>query len=586
MKRTSYLLCVVIFVQITTTACSQKKPTNLNEFKIELSEFIEKSIKKSEVVGLSFALVDNQEIIWADGFGFADKANNVKATSQTVYRIASISKLFTATAVMQLQENGKLNIDNPIQSYIPEFNIKSRFEKPGVITTRSILTHHSGLPNDIFYQAFTEHPDPISSTVDLLNKEYTCTQPNTIYSYSNVGFDLLGALVERTSGENFYDYASSHLFQPMDMKSSSFKLTPEMEVYYSKGYVKDKEFNEPLSLGIASGMMHSNVMDMANFIKMTFNNGNFNGKQIIKAETLKEMQSKQNTGCKLDFNYSIGLGWDINQKSDLSYAGGYAGHGGDTYVYHGSLKTFTDHKIGVIVLDNSESGASVCRTIANKILMRYLDFKLGIKPIKVDDIKIETAAISDSQLSTISGDYTMGLECLTFKTKKGKLETEQNSTRLVFTPNKAGSFTVKAMLMGFIPFKVDNQFFAFKKFDNVDYLLFIENARDTSVAGFRISKSEITNAWRNRLGKYEIVNDDTPFRIITDFVIREKDRYLFLDAKILGEEASILIRPISDNEAIVEGIGRNTGATVSFNGDELYYAGLKMKKKMEEVKKK
>lgn len=576
----------MLAIIISIPAYSQEKPKNLDSLKTELSKYIEKTMKDSKVEGLSLALVDNQEIVWTAGFGFADKANGIKATPETIYRIGSISKLFTGTAVMQLNEKGLLNIDNPIQTYIPEFKIKSRFEKPGVITPRNILTHHSGLPNDIFYQGFTDNPDPISSIFELLNKEYICTQPNVIHSYSNAGYELLGALIERVSGEDFYNYTQNHLFKLMDMKNSSFKLTPEMEPLYSKGYADGKEFKEPLSRSVPDGALHSNVLDMANFIKMTFNNGNYNGNQVIKPETLKEMQTRQNADCKLDFNFSIGLTWMLNRNAGLGYVGGLAEHGGDIYVYHGQLRTYTDHKLGVIVLVNTKSGGSTSRKVASKVLGQYFELKTGIKPPKQADAKVAKATMTNEQLMAFAGAYSFGPDVLTFTPKKGKLVTEQSSTKLVFKPNGMGSFSVTAKLLGFIPIKVKGQNFIFQTIDNVDYVVFTDGA-DTSVIGQRVVKAEITNAWRERFANYEIVNDTYPFKVMSDFVLREKDGWLFMDVKIFNKDkVSMILRPLSDNEAVVEGIGRNTGATVSFTDNEMYYSGFKMKRKVEVKKQK
>lgn len=576
----------MLAVVISIPAMSQEGIKSFDSLKIELSKFVAKTMKNSKVEGLSLALVDNQEIVWAEGFGFADKANKVKATSETIYRIGSISKLFTGTAIMQLSEIGLLNIDNPIQTYIPEFSIKSRFENPGAITPRNILTHHSGLPNDIFYQGFTDNPDPISSIIELLNQEYTCTQPNTIHSYSNAGYELLGALVERVSGEDFYSYTSNHLFGPMEMKNSSFRLTPEMESYYSKGYANGKEFKEPLSRCVPDGMLHSNVLDIANFIKMTFNNGNFNGNQIIKTETLREMQTRQNADCKLDFNHSIGLTWELNKNSSLGYVGGLAEHGGDIYVYHGQLRTFTDHKIGIIVLVNTKSGGRTSRVVANTILQKYLEHKTGIKPPKEEDVKVTKAVIDNELLKAYAGTYSIGPEILSFNLKKGNLETVQNSTKLIFWPNSIGSFSITAKVLGFIPIKVKNQHFAFKKIDNIDYMIYINKA-DTIAVGWRITKTEISDTWRARLGSYEILNDNYPFKVMSDFSLIEKDGFLYIETKVLGsDEASMVLRPVTSNQAVVEGIGRNTGATVSFNGDEMSYAGFKMRKKVVENQKK
>ena len=105
-------------------------------------------MSKHDVTGLSIALVDDQQVIWARGFGFADKERNLPAAAETVYRVGSISKRFTATAAMQLAERGKLDIDRPLATYLPGFSIKSRFPEAGSITPRTLMTHHAGLPSD------------------------------------------------------------------------------------------------------------------------------------------------------------------------------------------------------------------------------------------------------------------------------------------------------------------------------------------------------------------------------------------------------------------------------------------------------
>jgi Beta-lactamase class C and other penicillin binding proteins len=579
MKKISCLIYALALILIGTNANSQKNDKNFDELKKEMRELIEKTMKSSKVVGLSFALVDNQEVVWSEGFGYSDKANKIKATPQTIYRVGSISKLFTATSVMQLAERGKINIDNPMQTYIPEFGIKSRFTNQGSITPRNIMTHHSGLPSDILYQFFCEKPDPFTSVVDLLNKEYTCTQPNTIFSYSNVGYSLLGVLVERASGEDFYEYTQKHLFQPMGMNSSAFRLSEEMKPLYSKGYVNGKATDESLIRDVPAGMLHSSVLDMANFIKMTFNNGSINGNQIIEAKTLNEMQTKQNVNCKLDLNFSIGLCWWLTPSS-WKYAGKYAEHGGDTFAYHGDLATLTDHKIGVIVLDNTDKGGGTTRKVAKELLKKYLEFKTGIKPPKDTTMNMKAEKLSDKQLAATAGDYVLGPELIQLKSKNGSLEAKQSIATLVLAPNSFGAFSVKAKLLGLFSQDVKNQYFIFKNIDGVDYILFTKDFKDTLTLGTRVTKPNISEAWKARMGKYLLVNCNDKIKLFSDLAVKEKDGFICVETKMMNDEKqSFLIRPVSESEAIVEGIGRNTGCTLFFNGDEIYFAGLKFKKK-------
>jgi len=122
------------------------------------TRLIEDEMRREGVAGLSIALVDDQKVVWAEGFGFADREGQERATPDTIYRVGSITKLFTATAVMQLAEAGKLAIDQPVSAVLPGFSMRSRFDGAGPVTPRLLMTHHSGLPTDIL-QGFTQaHP--------------------------------------------------------------------------------------------------------------------------------------------------------------------------------------------------------------------------------------------------------------------------------------------------------------------------------------------------------------------------------------------------------------------------------------------
>ena len=186
MLKFRYCLITLLFFNIAFLCFCQENNTDFNALKKELSEYILKEMKSNHVVGLSIALIDDQDVIWADGFGYADKNNGIEATPKTIYRVGSVSKLFTSLAVMQLEEKNLIHIDDPIDKYVPGFAIKTRFTGMGNITPRNIMTHHSGLPSDIFNGFFSEDPKPFSSIVEYLNNEYTCSPPNFCFSYSNM----------------------------------------------------------------------------------------------------------------------------------------------------------------------------------------------------------------------------------------------------------------------------------------------------------------------------------------------------------------------------------------------------------------
>jgi len=179
---TFILLIPCLFLQ---TACTTPTPPvksvipergDYSLMRKEISNLIKKKMKKNDVTGLSIAVVDGQKIVWLDGFGWADKKNKIKATPETVYRVGSITKLFTVMSAMQLAEQGRLDIDQPLQKVLPQFEIKSRFKNADPITLRNIMTHHSGIPANYTRGMWSEEPENFTRLVDLLKDEYSATQ--------------------------------------------------------------------------------------------------------------------------------------------------------------------------------------------------------------------------------------------------------------------------------------------------------------------------------------------------------------------------------------------------------------------------
>jgi len=140
-----------------------------------MTTYIQDHMVRNQVAGLSIALVDGQKVVWARGFGYADKEAEIPAGADTIYEIGSVSKTFAAMAVMRLVEEGIMDLDQPLTAYLPTFSINQRFPDSGPITIRSILTHHSGIPGDLFNGAFTEGApfDYDAWLLEYLQDEYT-----------------------------------------------------------------------------------------------------------------------------------------------------------------------------------------------------------------------------------------------------------------------------------------------------------------------------------------------------------------------------------------------------------------------------
>ena len=187
-----------------------------------LNWYIKREMTRNDIAGLSIAIVDDHRVIWTKGFGYANRETGEMAGSDTLYRAGSISKLFTATAVMQLVESKQIDIDQPIVRYVPGFKIKSRFGTTDGITPRNMMSHHSGLPTMYEGDGVRAPDEAFLSLLEKIKDEYVATPPNTVTAYSNLAYSLLGILIENVSGKDFRRYVKENLLQPLSMHSSFF----------------------------------------------------------------------------------------------------------------------------------------------------------------------------------------------------------------------------------------------------------------------------------------------------------------------------------------------------------------------------
>lgn len=289
-------------------------------------ERIEKAVTSrmsaESIPGLSVALVLDGKLVWSNGFGLADLENFVPSKSATVYRLGSISKPLTATAVMELVEQGRLDLDAPIQKHCPSFPAK-----PWPITTRELLGHLGGIRHyaDNFVEN-TRHYDSVTEGLEIFKNDPLIAEPGTKFHYSSYGYNLLGCVVEGASGENFAAYLTSHVFVPAGMSNMQvddvFRLIPNRVRGYSKnpdGSVRNSDLMDS-SYKIPSGGISSTVVDLAEFA-LALQSG-----KLLKPATLEEMWTSQKTRNGQATGY--GMGWGIGEFHGLkmvAHSGGQSG---------------------------------------------------------------------------------------------------------------------------------------------------------------------------------------------------------------------------------------------------------------------
>jgi len=273
------LLSVILAFVLTGCATAPERPKTATPGDYEFTKsyvtwLTKKLMDEQNIPAVSIALVDDQKIVWQQGFGLANVKSKIPATATTVYRVGSIAKLFTDSAAMKLAEEGKINIDQPLVKVLPEFSIRNRFKNASPVTPRNIMTHHSGLPADMLRGMWTEDSDErFTEVVDILKDEYMAYPPNFIYSYSNVALSLLGHAVQKTSGQRYEDYVDQVLIKPLGMTLTGFVEKESFRPYLAKGYAKGDEINPGQIRDRPAGGLYSNVTDLSRLLSMVFANG-------------------------------------------------------------------------------------------------------------------------------------------------------------------------------------------------------------------------------------------------------------------------------------------------------------------------
>ncbi|MGO9922160.1 MAG: serine hydrolase, partial [Isosphaeraceae bacterium] len=336
-----------------------------------LERWIAAEMASKGLPALSIALVDDQQIVWARGFGRADRARNVPATAETVYRVGSVSKLFTDLAVMQLVEQGRLDLDAPVSRYLPEFAPQNPF---GVaISLRQLMAHRSGLVREPpVGHYFDPGPPSLLEVVRSLGRTKLVLEPGTRTKYSNAGIAVVGAVVERVRGQAFVAAIRSSLLEPIGMASSSFEPSAGLRQRMASGlmwtYDGQTVATPTFLLGTGpAGNLVSTVTDLGRFLAFLFSGGRGKGGTVIvKAETLRSMTEPQ-LGKKGE-SPAFGLGFAISKLDDHVRIG----HGGAVYGFATEVDALPDEKLGAVVITTVDCANGIARHVAESALRLML----------------------------------------------------------------------------------------------------------------------------------------------------------------------------------------------------------------------
>jgi CubicO group peptidase (beta-lactamase class C family) len=541
-----------------------------------------------KVPGLSLALVDDQRIVWAQGFGFADVEQGIPASAASLYRVGSISKLFTDTAVMQLAERGQLDIDTPIQSYLPALGPKAP-QLPVTITSRQLMTHHSGLPRDLLKGFQTRKPKPFSSLVEDLAGQPLDYTPELVFSYSNVGISLLGSVVQTLSGQPFALHMQKSVLAPLGMEHSAFEIGVSDSPLMAKGY-RGREVTPEIPLrDVPAGGLNSSVNDMSRFMSMVFADGRAGAHQFLKPETLHEMLRPQNSAVPLDFNFQVGLGWMLSTlgQSTIENAGPVAHHAGAIGMFRSQMYLLPEHKLGVVVLANSGAATGMVDHIATETLALALEAKTGIQqPIRSKSSWAGVPLSAEVQ-NAFAGDYTTFVGPVHINAVGSDLRVNALGHDFKLRPRSDGFLGLDYKLLGLVPIDMGTLSdigFSLHAVDGRMLLVAHEGAQDMLI-GQRIEAPASLGAWQQRLGDYEITNLGDEPKVVKRIRLIEERGFLVFESILLDEPdqtARAVLKPVSDTQALLLGPLADGGElirSVVLNGVEhLEYSGYQARK--------
>ena len=357
-----YKFCFIILFVPTILLAQNPNPSP------ELDDYILAEMDYENLPGMSTLIVKGGEIVWVESYGMADIENNVPVTDYTAFLMASVSKLFMATAFMQLEEDGLIDLDEDINIYLP-FDVFNPNYPNISITSRMLMTHTSSIADD--WSSMDTHytiGDPTITLGDYMEMYFSTSGvdydaqnnfnndlPGTDFDYSNMAADLAGYLVEVVSEELFSEYSNTHVFDELCMDNTSWYLSDFDTLNVARPYDWQGSQFDPYPHfgfpGYTSGLLRSNVLDIANFMIAYLQNGLFNNNQLLSEASINEMLTFQVP----DIDDTQGINW---YTEEIYLSGGGVvdlwGHNGGEGGSTTELYINPDNQIGIVVLSNGE----------------------------------------------------------------------------------------------------------------------------------------------------------------------------------------------------------------------------------------
>lgn len=571
---------IFIAYLVATTQISYSQPSDkrFKEIVVQSDSFFREKMVSQKIVGLSVAVIMDDSIVYKKGFGYSDKENQIPMTTSTVVNIGSITKTFTALAVMQLQQKGLLNVNEPLVKYLPQFAPKTNGMDVKSVTIKSVITHTSGIQPDIWKNSDL-NSGKYTDVMQYINDTYLVYPPGMAGLYSNAGYNILGHMIKQVSGLDYADYIHEYVFRPLRMNQSGFAMdnpTNRSKLYLGGNVVEEYELRD-----IASGGIYTNIDDFAKYARGLLKAYQGESSSLISPVAFREMCHLQNDQVPLESNKK-GLGWFMF-KNDSTFALYHAGSAGFAQA---KILLMPQLKAAVVVMTNTTEGNGAAEEFCFNFLQK---FGLSIPDLFPPPVTGNLSAdkkpfqLNAAVLKKHVGNYGQPYSFISIKEKNNTLTLSEGNQQYILKPlgeNEFLAFDISAKDSLTEPSKR----YIFKDIGNYHFLFVRVGDREYQL-GFKMSKIDRT-VWNKRVGiythfGYQMLIGDTKFKEAEIYI--NEDGVLILKLTTFGSVRTIPLNIITNDYAITSGInGGFGGYNIRFFNDKnnqiLDFAGITFRK--------
>lgn len=539
--------------------------------------------------GLGMAVADASGLLWTGSTGMAQVDAQIPFTADTKSLACSISKVFTATAIMRLVEQGRIDLDKSVNAYLPSLPITPY---PGTsvdqITIRRMMAHQSGLPALIGQgaQQGDERPtDYPHSNRMLATWLVSASQPpDTAFAYSNYAVSLLGLVVEAASGMSFEDFVQKEIFDPAAMARTSMTMPTLQGNDYARGYTRGVESKIDYLRDIPAGAMVSTASDLGRFASKLL--AIYKGQPgILQPTTLRQMWTPQNAAAKFDDDFRIGLMWWLPPKLDGIPGERVVLHMGDINPFHGLLILFPDRDLAIALLVNSADDGTDSFGLFDSAFAGARAFALvkGQRPIAPAETRPKTVGWPSGQRERYEGTYASGLGMARIKSVGGGVMIWFGNNWLESSLYADGRVRTSVNLWPLsiaVPY-LDLLDFTFDEADGAPLVNF--RIRGMRMAPLRkVAPLTPPAAWMARIGDYDAIDPQGPDPVYKGHRLKidsETGTYC-LERLSFGSWKLYPLEFTSDTEARLAGIGRDLGDILRASPDgTLTISGMRLRKR-------